>query len=486
MSSRFEFTGKDRQIFIEALKDYSDNCVPPTLTPGCPFFEITVTGPSCGEQCHDLLAAHGSDRESTSALNLGFGLFAHERRPRRSRRGPEPSSRPYDAQRLYLRDRERPTDSRHTVSLLIELETRLKTPPWFADDLEERQYLIRAAFTELVRRGFSADDLLAALSRRVTTVMVAFMAATLVIETVTPKEEQAGLPQIGTEWINARKLFHVDTDGTTERKMLGAITAATSLLDAAVRWASSLSLEELTAWPAFSKEALEGEFRALPGSADRGDWIFDRFTETYPTEWRTSSLYLEWKYIYSQSTGCAPRDQMELRRVDAEVIGREIANRTVARDDGVESACRQSVQPSEFTPIAVDYLKSGRHEAAAALFEALAQLSPDDAVLLNNHGFCLIPIDRDRALEALTHAADIAAKPAPVNYANRILLLYLAGRTDEALALAEESRGLDTDTHAWLWELDEGGELSLGEDVNTQEYIDSLVAHIKRTQAVGY
>lgn len=478
-SDRFEFEGKERGIFIDALRAYSDNCALPNLTPSCPFFEVTATGPSCGEQCHDLLAAHGSERGSGSALNLGFGLLAYERRPRRSRRGPEPSSRPYDAQRLYLRDRDRPTDSRHTASLLTELETQLRTPPWFADDLEERRYLIGAAFAELVRRGFSSEDLLTSLSRRLASRMVAFLAA-LAAQEVAPKRGQGSPLDVGEEWQAARSLLQPDPDATEDVKILvSAIVNARGLVDKVARWASSLSLEELIAWPAFSKDVLEREYPHPAGSLEHGEWIFDRFTETYPSDWRTSSLHLEWQYIHSHRMGCAPPDEMDLRRMDAAALSREIADRAVIASRGLDSAQRQSVKPTEFTPIAADYLKSGRYEAAAALFEALALLSPDNNIVANNLGFCLIPIDRDRALEVLTRAATMAGKPEAVTYANRVFVLYLLGRTDEALAVAEESRECDPDPNAWLWQLGEDDTLLLGEGLNTRDYIDSLVARIK-------
>lgn len=48
---------REREIFLRALRQYSDNCEPPELTPDCPY-SVTV-GPGlwgCGNECMDLLA----------------------------------------------------------------------------------------------------------------------------------------------------------------------------------------------------------------------------------------------------------------------------------------------------------------------------------------------------------------------------------------------------------------------------------------------
>ena len=172
----FVFSGADRQIFIQALRAYSDSCELPLLTPMCPFYERTSQGPSCGEQCHDLLAAHQPDGPQRLKLVFGDGIELVER-PRRHRKGPEPTARPFDAGAIYMHDRHLPTDSRHTVSLIKDLEDNLRQPPSHSDDLDERSYLVKAYVQELTRRGFAYEELFRLAVAIVSASMVAYMAA---------------------------------------------------------------------------------------------------------------------------------------------------------------------------------------------------------------------------------------------------------------------------------------------------------------------
>ncbi len=41
--------GPERQIFVNALREYRNACEAPELTPDCPFFTWTSNGPACGD-----------------------------------------------------------------------------------------------------------------------------------------------------------------------------------------------------------------------------------------------------------------------------------------------------------------------------------------------------------------------------------------------------------------------------------------------------
>ena len=62
MSTALPDSGPEREIFIAALRNYSDTCEAPLLQPDCPF--ATLTDPDtrgCGEECIDLFAAYHGD-----------------------------------------------------------------------------------------------------------------------------------------------------------------------------------------------------------------------------------------------------------------------------------------------------------------------------------------------------------------------------------------------------------------------------------------
>ena len=48
-----------RSLLLDALVTYSDSCTLPNLTPSCPYFVQSEAGPTCREQCRDLIAQSG-------------------------------------------------------------------------------------------------------------------------------------------------------------------------------------------------------------------------------------------------------------------------------------------------------------------------------------------------------------------------------------------------------------------------------------------
>jgi len=125
--------------------------------------------------------------------------------------------------------------------------------------------------------------------------------------------------------------------------------------------------------------------------------------------------------------------------------------------------------------IASRQILDGSAGCAAAVYAVAAEEAPENASIVNNYGFCLVQVDRERALQQLDRAAALYAQPFGVNVANRMLLHWLRGDHDAALALGEayEARGLEEPPGgAWLWDPDEPSVLA--PDVDIYEYIASL------------
>jgi len=90
-------SGPAKEIFVRALREFSDSCQPPALKPTCPFSTETHPGVrGCGEECMDLLASFESgEAAERTEVSLGDGIALRPRH--RARRGPDPSARAMDA-----------------------------------------------------------------------------------------------------------------------------------------------------------------------------------------------------------------------------------------------------------------------------------------------------------------------------------------------------------------------------------------------------
>ncbi len=131
--------------------------------------------------------------------------------------------------------------------------------------------------------------------------------------------------------------------------------------------------------------------------------------------------------------------------------------------------------------IAARQLQMGAADCAAVVYEVALEGNPDDANAVNNHGFCLVPLDRERALKQLERAAAMYGQPFGVNVANRMLLRWLKGEHNQALALAERyhARGVvEGWDGAWLWDMDDPARLLTDADV--QSYVAELAVRAAR------
>ena len=468
----FVFGGRERDLFITALQRFSDTCESPALTPACPFFERMSYGPSCGEQCHDLLAAHQMDHSLGRRINLGGGIEFVEK-PRRHRKGPEPSARPFDAGAIQMHDRDRPTDVRHTVSLIRVLEENLQVPPSMASDVEERRYLVKRCFQELVKRGFEYEDLFELAVHTVSTHMISFLAVeTLLL--IKPGEEHSATA-LDEAWQHVRDRIVPDAD----KNEIGIVRRffASDPLTRLSAWNRNQTLEELIEWSAPDLAIFDGEAPASRSSStSRASWILDRFTKTYPTEWRTSSLDLEYGYIRSSVVGCAPAAQMQLRRVDIRMIADEITRRAVASRSTNDEQSLPSIKVNDFKTIAVDHLEAGRYDAAATIYEGICALRPTDVEALNNLGFCLIPTNPRRAIEVLTRSLDLSTitRLRLITTCNVAFAYLRLGALEEAFRWAEKACQTSPEWEAWLWQTAENGSLKLMYFTDVPAYANQL------------
>jgi hypothetical protein len=470
----------ERQMLLLALKSYSDSCELPELSPECPFYEMTPRGPMCGEQCLDIIAEHRADMPARKVLDLGDGMAVYARPARKARRGPEPTARPFDAAVFQARDQDKPTDEKHTVSLIKDIADLVAMPPQMADDPEERGYLIRASIDELVSRGFRREDLLLAVAYQTSVNLTAWLVVGEIITNGVPLGGGNTKPafEVPDEWRGiAQGAVNIEVTDTSSSITLGDFDA---LQNSFLAWSLRQDLDSLVTWAPLPSPAFRREHARDSHDTEfvRANWIKERFTETYPDRWSTPSLDMEWKYLHGSEVACCDSAQMKLRRVGREDIAVVIAERAV---DGRGRGGRRTgkFRVGDFTETAIGLLSSGKQDSAAAMYEALHKLDPSDPEIMNNLGFCLIPADPERALWCLNESTALSPDVTPVTWANKVAALYLLGRDSDALVLARQGcEGAGT-VRAWLWLIEDPRKVArLGTDINVGEYVKDLESRL--------
>jgi hypothetical protein len=376
-----------------------------------------------------------------------------------------------------MNDKDKPTDTKHTVSLVNDLLHLLSMPPQVADDTEDRAYLIRASFDELVLRGFDRTDLLALAAHQTSIGMIAW----IVIAAAMSEKLDFEVP---AEWSalaqGVARLFSTQTiSGPAIEELVSGLLA----------WNLKQNLDTLTSWkPMPPKDFITNNspVRTFDRPAlNRGLWIMDRFTRTYPHEWQTSSLDLEWKYIHGQEVGCASRDEMAQRRVSQADTAVVLADRAV-KLRGNSKRTPRKFRAQDFTETAIELLSAGRYESAAAMYEALYKIDSTDPELANNLGFCLMPTDPERSLRLFEEAVRKTNNRMPVTWANQVAALYVLGRDAEALSVAEAGCDCPQDASGWLWLVDHTRRITgLGVNIGVTSYIYEIKGRLTAPHDAG-
>jgi tetratricopeptide (TPR) repeat protein len=117
---------------------------------------------------------------------------------------------------------------------------------------------------------------------------------------------------------------------------------------------------------------------------------------------------------------------------------------------------------------------------AAAIFEALIYVSPNDSEAHNNYGFCILPTNPAAALESFEQAAQIRKSGDLTTLANQVLALHLLGRHADALALGSSDLATNLPSlRGWMWLLGDSHELRLSDLIDIRAYLEELLMHIE-------
>ncbi len=105
-------SGPEREIFLRALRRFSDACEPPDLIAECPFsIDLPGGGRGCGEECLELLDRYGLPPPAGQVSMGSGGMAAHSMgTPRRPRS--DSAHKPFDAAENFYRDSDNADRSR--------------------------------------------------------------------------------------------------------------------------------------------------------------------------------------------------------------------------------------------------------------------------------------------------------------------------------------------------------------------------------------
>ena len=464
---------REREIFLRALREYSESCEQPALIADCPF-SVDTDDPrvrGCGEECMDLLGKYKAPRPSEEvALGHGFSIRRVRRpRARRLQRG----AKPYDAREVYLQDQANGPPARwRLASILVGLIEAVETVPP-ADTSQAIKRMAR--IDELIRlaagRGIDFEtQVLPTLRRRIA--VAVFTNLLLHQHGDTSFSSKSGSSWFS--WVDSHLGVSASDQPSGVQGEHGAL-----VLTSILQWAHTVDTQALLNWfPPDDSPSKTGP----SGPADEdGVWIIERFTATYLHQWSEQSLRKEWLYLHGQhAPPCSPLE-MSAREMSETDLAKQIAERFV--EDSSSRQVTSAQLAHMLVEPAVSFLNEGRRVEASALFEAAVHHNPDSPDALNNLGFCLLPDDPERALEYLEKATQAGHGDRQLIDANRILVLTVLRRRTSALDLAttylqqyEDSPPRPSD--AWLWDMDsvlQGNDPELIETRDLSAYVATLL-----------
>ena len=275
MGSELPSNEKERELFLRALREYSENCEPPELTPDCPYSVQTTPGVrGCGEECMDLLGKHRAPNPS-EVVDLDGVISIHRSRRPRARRNSDKATKAFDAREIFLDDQgsDEPFSSWRLAAVLYALIEEVKTPPpEDYDKAAERKGRIADLIAESERRGLSfGTQILPHLRRAVFGAVFAWL-----MSSQTQEDPSSAFSNAGA-WLSfASSQFDFTTPPKDTDAGLGALFKMTR------RWAMTADTNEVINWvPPVSRLFEEEPDLVASIPDDDGIWIFDRFTNTY-------------------------------------------------------------------------------------------------------------------------------------------------------------------------------------------------------------
>jgi hypothetical protein len=518
-----EASTDEQKLITHALLSYADACTRPKLTPNCPYYRQTDSGPTCGEECRPISVRHGAPERPVGTTRIGGLVLSGRKLPKETVAGMSE----YDAKQRFIEEREcQPTDQ-STGTLLIGLDAALRqsiiADPGRRNRVMElwQALAIRDLDVESVVKGAILPNVAMSIGMIAATPAIIQSSVSAVKMSTDLRERilatsgtgwpalldsaEGDLPSLGemfTPFQNRPYLPLIRLVRRDSPPLEGSSIVSSDvhelLTDPRLRVATSQSfMGRIEEWLVrLLHESLDqliradappqAVFAALPETTpteDVGTWIYERLTITRPEEWATPTLLLEWRSLEGEDFPSLPARIAAERTVDRQQVAELALNRMSRRH--VRQAPPRDLGADSFVQPAMRLLASQEYSRAAAIFEGLLKLRPGDSEVLNNLGFCLLPVNKSAALLRLQEATLFEVQNSNVNSANRALALHLLGRDTDALeviGLTLNNSGADS---AYLWRHDGtscDGALRNPTSGSIREYLTNLTTHIRANQ----
>ena len=388
------------KIFLRALREFSESCVPPSLHHACPFSVDAGFGiRGCGEECMDILGRYGAPPPIEETV-LATGMTVRKQRRPRPRHSATRIGQPFDARGDYLTQRDSSLKPQWSLqSLFFHVKEILARIPSTDDDLTKRFEEVETSKLLMEARGIVFALHVEPSVRK----MVGMVLSANVTASLTTGQSISGVDV--SEWSH---YVEFAVNDPRSRELFGNMPRIPQVITVLRRWAETANLLDLisyavpsASWTDLIKGGAESELETS-GVAD-GVWLFDRFTETYLDRWQTGSLKREWAYIHGQqSIPCSPYE-LKSREVNVSELAMVMADRMVResprKQRRIDASLNLEMMTQYLVGPAARFLRDGRLTEARALFEAILQTDAESSDANNNLGFCWIPENPDLALK---------------------------------------------------------------------------------------
>jgi hypothetical protein len=413
-------------ILLVALARYADSCPSGVLHSDCPFAVSTGDGRSCNTECRALLTV------------------LH--RPQLAER---PGSRAFDAREIFLAARTisyEPSRQWPVAALLYDLERVCRSAAFsIRGALDLRRYVMgTTALAHLAWRGVNPDALLRfGFGRELAAAIDVYLA----------RSRLQGRASEGN-WLDEVRWYQlyekiVDDDASrSETPPTRGFSLSPRFQDVVISWLNRSPPAQVLTWASPPDSWETSAVGSGETEAFEYRWLVERSTKTYLTDWSDDSLRCEYRYLHDRwEPSFLTRHVLAERLESAEDVSEEIARRVV------HGSRAQSAAVGAITAQALESIRGGRRDTAAALFSAARALDNTNAIFANNLGFCLLPDQPAKALVELESARRLGQSDLVVD-CNVIVANILLGRRRQAIDLAEKAyRARTAIRRAYLWDL---------------------------------
>lgn len=202
------------------------------------------------------------------------------------------------------------------------------------------------------------------------------------------------------------------------------------------------------------------------------------YIQTYLPEWSSESLKLEYRYLTGAWSPGLPPALLEERELSREDVATALADRAVADGDTVDPATMTSL-----TSQAVALLEEGQRKAAAALLDGARRLRPSDLTLQQNHAFCILVDEPERARATFMHALARETRRPEVALCNLALTEALLGNVQAAFDACELAYTMASEAGTvYLWV--QGGDGWSVENTDVRRWAAHLGAELEQSRGV--